>query len=171
VWWYCHGHAKNGGNKRYPMRDAALGAFRVFFMQYPSFLAYQRHMQQTKGHHNAEGLFGVKRIPTDSPIRSAPTAGRFQSRLTKAAWHAGIVAGLRSGAALCRLEGSVPDLGKALAPTGSTRHASHLFRRPTRPDALLLLRKPGAPPNVHARGPGARARVTRPCHIWNCCRG
>jgi hypothetical protein len=61
---------RNGRNKRYTMRDAALGAFSVFFMQYPSFLAYQRHMQQTKGHNNADSLFGVKRIPTDPQIRN-----------------------------------------------------------------------------------------------------
>jgi hypothetical protein len=61
---------RSGANKRYVLRDAVLGAFSVFFMQCPSFLAYQRHMQQVKGHNNAHSLFGVTRIPTDPQIRN-----------------------------------------------------------------------------------------------------
>ena len=36
-------------NRIYEMADAALGAFAVFFMQSPSFLAHQRDMQRTPG--------------------------------------------------------------------------------------------------------------------------
>ena len=61
---------RTGANKQYALRDAALGAFSVFFLQYPSFLAYQRHMQQAQGHNNADSLFGVKCIPTDPQIRN-----------------------------------------------------------------------------------------------------
>lgn len=61
---------RTGANKQYALRDAALGAFSVFFMQCPSFLAYQRHMQQARGHNNAHSLFGVTRIPTDPQIRN-----------------------------------------------------------------------------------------------------
>lgn len=50
-----------GDNTRYTMADAALGAFSVFFMQSPSFLAYQRDMQRCKGDNNAPRLFGVPR--------------------------------------------------------------------------------------------------------------
>ena len=39
-------------------------------MQSPSFLDYQRTMQQTHGKNNAQTLFGVHQIPTDNHIRS-----------------------------------------------------------------------------------------------------
>ena len=51
------------------MEDAALSAFSVFFTQTPSFLAYQRLMEGSKGKSNAQSLFGVHRIPTDNHIR------------------------------------------------------------------------------------------------------
>jgi len=35
---------RTGKNKHYTVRDAALGAFAVFFTQSPPFLAYQRDM-------------------------------------------------------------------------------------------------------------------------------
>jgi len=52
------------------MRDAALGAFAVFFTQSPSFLAYQRTMQQAKGRSNAATLFGLEHIPCDNQLRT-----------------------------------------------------------------------------------------------------
>jgi len=61
---------RTGTNKRYRVRDAALGAFSVFFMQCPSFLAYQRTMQRRKGQSNAQSLFGLTRIPSDPQIRN-----------------------------------------------------------------------------------------------------
>jgi len=47
-----------------------LGAFSVFYLQSPSFLAHQRDMQRNKGQNNAQGLFGVERIPSDGQIRN-----------------------------------------------------------------------------------------------------
>jgi hypothetical protein len=41
----------------------------VFFTQTPSFLAYQRMMAGSKGHSNAQSLFGVHQIPSDNHIR------------------------------------------------------------------------------------------------------
>jgi hypothetical protein len=61
---------RQGKNITYEMKDAALGAFSVFFTQSPSFLAHQRHMQQSKGHSNAGSLFRIERIPTDPQIRN-----------------------------------------------------------------------------------------------------
>lgn len=61
---------RTGANKRYALRDVLLGAFSVFFTQCPSFLAYQRRMQQTKGRNNAHSLFGVAHIPTDAQTRN-----------------------------------------------------------------------------------------------------
>src|SRR5712691_4706575 len=43
-------HRKEGPNTQYRIRDAALGAFGIFFTQSPSFLDYQRTLQQNKAH-------------------------------------------------------------------------------------------------------------------------
>jgi hypothetical protein len=63
-------HRKPGPNTRYSIQDAALGAFGIFFTQSPSFLDYQRHLQQTQGHNNACTLFGVETIPCNNQIRN-----------------------------------------------------------------------------------------------------
>ena len=57
-------------NTIYELSDAALGAFAVFFMQSASFLAYQRDMQRTHGHNNAQSLFGIEQVPSDPHIRN-----------------------------------------------------------------------------------------------------
>jgi hypothetical protein len=59
-----------GNNTTYEIKDAALGAFAVFFTESPSFLAHQRRMQETKGRSNAQTLFGIKQTPTDPQIRN-----------------------------------------------------------------------------------------------------
>lgn len=61
---------RTGKNTSYTMTDAGLSAFSVFFMQSPSFLDFQRTMQETQGKNNAHTLFGVFQIPTDNHIRS-----------------------------------------------------------------------------------------------------
>lgn len=61
---------RTGDNGHYTVADGALGAFSVFFMQCPSFLAYQRDMQRRKGCNNAHSLFGVAEIPSDAQIRN-----------------------------------------------------------------------------------------------------
>lgn len=61
---------RTGRNSRYGMADAGLSAFSVFFTQTPSFLSYQRMMAGSKGHSNAQSLFGVHQIPSDNPIRA-----------------------------------------------------------------------------------------------------
>ncbi|PXF56220.1 MAG: hypothetical protein C4B58_14310 [Deltaproteobacteria bacterium] len=48
-----------GNNTRYSIEDAAAGAFSVFFTQSPSFLAFQKAMQEKKGKNNAQTLFGM----------------------------------------------------------------------------------------------------------------
>jgi hypothetical protein len=59
-----------GLNKSYSMADAALGAFSIFFMQSPSFLAHQIKMKEVKGYSNAQSLFQIKDIPSDNQIRN-----------------------------------------------------------------------------------------------------
>lgn len=61
---------RKGKNTSYTMTDAALSAFSVFFMQSPSFLDYQRSLEQTHGNNNARTLFGVHEIPSDNQIRN-----------------------------------------------------------------------------------------------------
>jgi hypothetical protein len=61
---------RTGQNIRYSIAEAGLGAFSVFYMQSPSFLAYQRDMQRNKGQNNAQGLFGVEQIPSGGQIRN-----------------------------------------------------------------------------------------------------
>jgi hypothetical protein len=61
---------RRGNNTTYEIKDAALGAFAVFYTQSPSFLAYQRTMKRRKGRSNAESLFGIEQIPCDNQIRT-----------------------------------------------------------------------------------------------------
>ena len=63
-------HRKPSPNTRYTIQDAVLGAFGIFFTQSPSFLEYQRRLQHTKGHNNAQTLFGVEQIPCDNQVRT-----------------------------------------------------------------------------------------------------
>jgi hypothetical protein len=72
-------YRQKGPNTRYAIQDAALGAFGIFFTQSPSFLEYQRRLQQTKGHNNVQTLLGVEQIPCDNQIRTLldPIAPRY----------------------------------------------------------------------------------------------
>jgi hypothetical protein len=63
-------YRKPSPNTRYTIQDAVLGAFGIFFTQSPSFLEYQRRLQHTTGHNNAQTLFGVEKIPCDNQIRT-----------------------------------------------------------------------------------------------------
>ena len=61
---------RKGKNTRYTLVDAALSAYSVFFTQSPSFLDYQRSLEQRHGNNNARTLFGVHEIPSDNHIRT-----------------------------------------------------------------------------------------------------
>jgi hypothetical protein len=54
---------KKGPNTQYRIQDAALGAFGIFFTQSPSFLDYQRTLQQTKASITASATFGHSASP------------------------------------------------------------------------------------------------------------
>jgi hypothetical protein len=60
---------RTGDNTRYSMADIALSAFAVFFTQCPSFLSFQRAMEQAQSSNNARCLFQVQSIPSDNHIR------------------------------------------------------------------------------------------------------
>ena len=57
---------RRGTNTQYSMHEIAMSAFAVFFCQSPSFLAYQRLMEQAQGNNNGRTLFGIGRLPTDN---------------------------------------------------------------------------------------------------------
>jgi len=61
---------KPNNNTKYTIADAGLAAFSTFFMQMPSFLAYQRAMEQSKGRSNSRSLFQVEKLPSDNQIRN-----------------------------------------------------------------------------------------------------
>lgn len=67
---YLPDYRKPSPNTRYTIQDAVLGAFGIFFTQSPSFLEYQRRLQHTKGHNNAQTLFGVEQLPCDNQVRT-----------------------------------------------------------------------------------------------------
>ena len=60
---------RTGKNCQYTMSDIILGAFAVFFLQCPSFLARQKAMQQQRGRSNTTALFNMERTPCDNHIR------------------------------------------------------------------------------------------------------
>lgn len=59
-----------GKNLSKNFKDAALGGFAIFYTQSPSFLAYQKTMQEMRGKNNAHSLFGITEILSDNHIRS-----------------------------------------------------------------------------------------------------
>lgn len=61
---------RTGRNTQYEIEDAGLGAFSVFYLQSPSFLAHQQRMKQKEGRDNARSLFGIEDIPSDGQLRS-----------------------------------------------------------------------------------------------------
>ena len=76
---------RTGTNTRYPMVDVGLGAFSLFFTQSPSFLAFQRRLEEGHGHSNCQTLFGMSRIPSAPCLtRSRPiTCFRCSARWSR----------------------------------------------------------------------------------------
>ena len=64
---------KGSGNGVYAMADIGLSAFSLFFMGSPSFLAFQRALEDGHGRSNCQTLFGLSAIPTDAHIRQMLT--------------------------------------------------------------------------------------------------
>ncbi len=62
--------ARNGPNLRYTLADAVLSAFACFFVQSPSFLAFQRELLFRWARSNCQTLFGIKDIPCPQQIRN-----------------------------------------------------------------------------------------------------
>jgi hypothetical protein len=60
---------RTGQNIQYTLGDIVLGAFAVFFLQCPSFLARQQALKRRKGRSNAESVFQIEHSPCDEHIR------------------------------------------------------------------------------------------------------
>jgi hypothetical protein len=63
-------HRKESPNTHYAIHDAALAAFGLFFTQAPSFLEYQRRLQQSTGRNNAHTLLDMEQLPCDNQVRT-----------------------------------------------------------------------------------------------------
>ena len=93
---------RTGKNIVYPMAAVGMAAFSVFFMQNPSFLAYQQAMKESKGRNNDESLFGLQTIPSDNEIRSLLDGVRPEELCGMYRWvleeldRGGILKGMRS---------------------------------------------------------------------------
>ena len=61
---------RTGKNTQYEMSDAIMGAFAIFHMQSPSFLDGQKQLKEKLNQSNAETLYRIKKIPTDTHIRN-----------------------------------------------------------------------------------------------------
>lgn len=63
------------------MADVGPAAFSVFFMQSPSFLAYQRSLAERHSRSRCQTLFGISAIPSDMSgqvVAHAETPGRLE---------------------------------------------------------------------------------------------
>ncbi len=125
---------RTGKNRHYRIEDAAASAFSVFFMQCPSFLEFQRSMQETTGRNNTQSLFGVHEIPTDNHIRTlldetpASTLTPVFDAVFEALLDAGIVEGYRAlnATVLLALDGTRYFSSQTLhcPQCSTTRHAN-----------------------------------------------
>jgi hypothetical protein len=57
---------RTGKNTQYSMADFILAAFAVFQLQCPSWLEFQRTIENKIGTSNFQSLFGCGKIPTDN---------------------------------------------------------------------------------------------------------
>ena len=60
---------RRGTNTTYRMADFGMAAFSAFFMQSPSFLDFQRRLENEHARSNCQTLFDRPKIPTDNQIR------------------------------------------------------------------------------------------------------
>lgn len=60
---------RTGQNIKYEMSNIVLSAFAVFFLQSPSFLAWQQAMKKRRGQSNADTIFQIEDPPCDEHIR------------------------------------------------------------------------------------------------------
>lgn len=143
---------RQGQNTRYTVVDAGLSAFSVFFMQSPSFLEYQRRLEQAHGTSNAQTLFGVHPIPCDNQIRhllDATPPGQVTpmfSYLFQALNQAGVIDRYRAvnQTLLLALDGTEYFSSRAIhCPNCSTRQHANGRVRYSHTALIPVLVKPG----------------------------
>src|SRR5690349_553536 len=134
---------RQGQTCRYTMADIGLGAFSVFFMQSPSFLAHQRTLAAGHGRSNCQTLLGTSVIPSDNHIRQmldGNTPAAFDGLFVTAVEAVAAAGGLST---FQRLDGRVRDRqdfgGQAAMAKLEARSASALNRWPSPEPSLPLM--------------------------------
>jgi len=61
---------KQRSNIIYSLKDIILSAFSIFYFQNKSWLSFQRDIETKKGISNAQTMFGIKAIPSDTHIKN-----------------------------------------------------------------------------------------------------
>jgi len=61
---------KQRSNIVYSLKDIILSAFSIFYFQNKSWLSFQRDIDTKKGTSNAQTMFGIDAIPSDTHIRN-----------------------------------------------------------------------------------------------------
>jgi hypothetical protein len=61
---------RQGQNTTYSVSDLIQSAFACFFSQDPSFLQFQKRMEDRTSQSNLQTIFGIKKVPTDDQIRN-----------------------------------------------------------------------------------------------------
>jgi hypothetical protein len=114
----------------YTMADIGLSAFSLFFVGSPSFLAYQRKLEEGHARSNCQTLFGMTAIPTDAYIRlmldGAPPAA-FDPLFFQAIATEGVLEPFRrlDGRVLIALDGTEHFCSRKIhCPRCSTRRRS-----------------------------------------------
>lgn len=154
---------REGTNTRFSMADIALSAFSIFFMQCPSFLAFQRTMDRQRGRSNAQTLFGIEKIPSDNhvrdildPVTPEHLFGMFDE-VYRAYEHCGLLESLRqncvNNSQLIALDGTryfssqsdnihCPNCSSSTHSNGRTTHfhvaITPVIVAPGRPEAVAL---------------------------------
>jgi hypothetical protein len=60
---------RSGKHQTHTIEDIVMSAFSIFFLQSPSWLSFQRTMEDNRGKNNGKSLFDIEKIPTDNHIR------------------------------------------------------------------------------------------------------
>jgi hypothetical protein len=84
---------RTGQNTQYAMADAVLSAFAMFYVQSPSFLAYERDGERAHGRQNAYHLFGLEKVPSApqtrnllDPLRPSQLGAPFWNMFDQLRW-------------------------------------------------------------------------------------
>ena len=147
---------RTGSNKRYGIADAAACALATFFFQAPSFLDFQRRMQEQSARSNCHSLFGVGKIPGDNRIRElldgldpARLADLFPSASTPSATTAASTPSCASTAACSSPSTASSSIAATPSIAPSARPATSASTRPS--STSTPCSRPPSSPTGHNR--------------------